>query len=116
MGNRRPSLSDGFHQLVAPSYLAKYALEFLNKICKAGLDIKEKKIERQYIEKCLEIHDLYREGYSEEDIADIVDLTHYKQDEAMRDGVDMYLKEWGIPQVKRCLEDIEAMIKKGSII
>ena len=39
--------------LRAPSYLAKYALEFLNKICKAGLDIKEKKIERQYIEKCL---------------------------------------------------------------
>jgi hypothetical protein len=102
--------------LKALSYLVLDALEFLIKICKAELEIKEKIIEWQHMEKSLEIYDLYQDGCSEEDIADKVDLTHYKQDEANRDGLYNYLKEWGMPQVKGCLEDIKAMIKKGSII
>jgi hypothetical protein len=59
---------------------------------------------------------LAKEGYSPEDIADLFDLTHYKKEEAMKDGLDDYLKEWGVPQVKRCLKDAEEMIRKGAII
>lgn len=102
--------------LQAPSQHIHYALEFLVKVCKAELGIKGKVIEEKHIIKCLEIYDLHQEGCSEEDIADKIDLTHYKEEEAMRYGVDEYLRDWGVPQVKRCLEGAEEMIKRGSII
>lgn len=102
--------------LQAPSQHINYALEFLVAVCKAELRIKGKVIEEKHIMKCLEIYDLHQKGCSEEDIADKIVLTHYKEEEAMRYGLDDYLREWGVPQVKRCLEDAEEIIKKGSII
>jgi len=102
--------------LQAPSQLIRYVLEFLVEVCKSELKIPDKRIEATYIKKCFQIHDLYQEGYSKEDIADQIDLTHYKKGEAMGDGLDDYLKDWGVPQVKRCLEDAEELIKKGNII
>jgi hypothetical protein len=102
--------------LQAPSQLIRYALEFLVEVCKSELKIPDKKIEAKHIKKCFQIYDLYQEGYSEEDIADEIDLTHYKKEESMKDGLDDYLKDWGVPQVKRCLKDAEEIIKKGNII
>ncbi|MBM4274125.1 MAG: hypothetical protein FJ128_01230 [Deltaproteobacteria bacterium] len=102
--------------LQAPSYLIQYALEFIIFVCKADLRIKEKKIEEKYIMKCLKIYDMHQEGYSAEHIADDIDLNHYKKEEVMSDGLDDYLRDWGIPQVERCLKDAEEMIKNGSII
>jgi hypothetical protein len=84
-------------------------------VCQAELAT-ERKIEWTYIRKCLEVYDLHLQGHSPEDIADILDLNHYKSDEVMKEGLDSYLKEWGIPQVKRCLKDAKEIIQKGSII
>jgi hypothetical protein len=102
--------------LEAPSKLIRYALETLIEMCKAELEIPDKRLEPAYKKKCFRIFDLYSEGYSLEDIADLVDLNHYKEEEAMKDGLDEYLRDWGVPQVKRCLKDAEKMIEKGSII
>jgi hypothetical protein len=102
--------------LQAPSQLIRYALEFLVEVCKSELKIPDRKIEAKYIKKCFQLYDLCQEGYSEENIADQIDLTHYKKEDAMRDGLDDYLKDWGVPQVKRCVNDAEEMIKKGNII
>jgi len=102
--------------LQAPSQLIRYALEFLVEVCKSELKIPDRKIEAKHIKKCFQIYELFQEGYSEEYIADQIELTHYKKEEAMRDGLDDYLKDWGVPQVKRCIEDAEKIIKKGNII
>jgi hypothetical protein len=102
--------------LQAPSQLIRYVLEILIETCKSELKIPDRKIEVKHKTKCLEIYDLFQEGYSTEDIADIVELSHYKEKEAMVGGTDVYLQCWGIPQVKRCIKDADEMIGKGSII
>lgn len=101
--------------LQAPFKLIRYAFELLIQVCQADLGI-ERKIEWNYIKKCLAIYDLYNEGYSLKDIADNLDLTHYKADEAMKEDLDTYLEDWGVPQVKRCLADAKKWIEQGSII
>lgn len=102
--------------LLAPSQLIRYALDFLVEVCKFELKIPDRKIEAKHIKKCFQLYDLFQDGYSEENIADQFELTHYKKEEAMRDGLDGYLKDWGVPQVKRCINDAEETIKKGNII
>ncbi len=103
--------------LQAPSKLIRYAMETLIDICKAELEIPDRRIEANYKKKCFQIYDLAKEGYSPEEIAHRVKLTHYKGEDVEMDKKEgLYVDYWGKPQIERCVNDAEEWIRRGSII